>query len=519
MLRRVLSSSKDGVRAAKRIRIRTPDHKMDSPRIELTPPESLFRECLLDCRSHMQDVPGMKDLEIRWTGGWVRDKLLKVTSHDIDVALSTMTGWQFGQALQRYMKENGAQYEERAAKQNFKAEIKNLHKIEANPEKSKHLETITTKMFGIDIDFVNLRKEVYDEKSRNPQMEFGTPEEDALRRDACVNALFYNLDTQEVEDFTQKGLSDMEAGMIRTPLEPYQTFKDDPLRVLRLIRFAARLGYEIDSAALEKMGDPTIHEALRLKISRERVGVEIGKIMTGPDPFRGLTCVHDCGLYTTVFADPDNVSSKSPSTIDFPVALSVLREVFENRPALCMGLRPKDDIALAWTLAAYIPYRGNEQAAVEAARSGIKATNVTVKVLGDAIKFADRLVDLATDVEKGKGTRAQVGVLLRTCGKFWRFHVLYAMIADVVSHNLDESYDKWISLVQYISEQRLEDAADLKPIINGNDIKKKLEIAKAGSWLKGALDMVVEWQFENPDGTAAAALEMIAQKRNELPIG
>src|ERR1700753_1896509 len=70
--------------------------------LPLTPAEKLFRQCLLDCRKHMQDVPGMEDLGRRGTGGWVRDKLLGVQSHDIDVALSSMTGMQYGQAMQAF---------------------------------------------------------------------------------------------------------------------------------------------------------------------------------------------------------------------------------------------------------------------------------------------------------------------------------------------------------------------------------------------------------------------------------
>lgn len=491
---------------------------MSSKPVTLNPPEKLFRECLLDCKAQMSATPGMKDLEIRWTGGWVRDKLLGVTSHDIDVALSTMTGWQFGQALQEYMKVNAGRYEKEAEKQGFKAEIKNLHKIEANPEKSKHLETITTRMFGIDVDFVNLRKEVYDEDSRNPQMEFGTPEEDALRRDACVNALFYNLHTQKVEDFTNRGLSDLEAGIIRTPLEPYQTFKDDPLRVLRLIRFAARLGYIIDPPALKAMADPTIHNALRLKISRERVGVEIGKIMTGPDPYGGLTRIYDCDLYQTVFADPNNVTYKIQDPAEFPVALSALQQVLDSQTSICLGLRPKDDIALAWTLAAYLPYRDNEQAAVEASRRGIKATNATVKVLGDAVKHLEGLRTLVNNVEADSATRAQVGVKLRNCGRYWRFQVLYALFCDVATDSSDQTYEKYSKFVNFIQEEALEGAAELKPIINGNDIKNRLGISKAGSWLKTALEMVIEWQFANPDKTAEQAAEMIQSRRSELVI-
>ena len=493
---------------------------MATKRISLTPPEKLFRQCLLDCRDHMPDVSGMKDLELRWTGGWVRDKLLGATSHDIDVALSTMTGWQFGQALQTYMKEHGNMYEEEARQQGFKAELKNLHKIEANPEKSKHLETITTRMFGIDVDFVNLRKEVYDEKSRNPQMEFGTPEEDALRRDACCNALFYNLDTQQIEDFTGKGLQDMRDKIIRTPLEPYQTFKDDPLRILRLIRFAARLGYTIQDNALKAMADPTIHEALRLKISRERVGVEIGKIILENDPFGGLSRIYDLNLYSTVFADPS--SSDSVDASSFPVALKALRQVFNDYPddpSLCLVLKPQEDMLTAWTLAAYVPFRGSEVSATSAAREGIKATNVIVKTLSDAIKYRKRIQDVLQKADNGNITRAEVGMLLRDCGKAWRFHVLYSLLCDAVEGEFATVRERYATLVKYLQQQRLEGAAEIKSILNGNEVKQAMEIEKAGPWLKKAIDKVVEWQFANPEASAEEARSWIKLNREQLQAG
>lgn len=466
----------------------------------------------------MLDVPGMKELELRWTGGWVRDKLLGTTSHDIDVALSTMTGWQFGQALQQYMKIHGSQYEEEAVKQGFKAEIKNLHRIEANPEKSKHLETITTRMFGMDIDFVNLRKEVYDEKSRNPQMEFGTPQEDAMRRDACVNALFFNLDSQQVEDFTGRGLQDMEAKIIRTPLAPYQTFKDDPLRVLRLIRFAARLGYTIHEESLTAMADPTIHEALRLKISRERVGVEIGKIMTGPDPLGGLMQIYQLRLYKTVFADPDAVSVQVNEAA-FPIAIQTLQRVLDECSSICLFLKPKADLAMAWTLATYVPYKNDEEAAVAAAKAGIKATNLVSKTLGEATKYRIRLQLLTHKALADQATRAEVGVALKDCGKSWRFHVLYSLLCDSTEEKFQTVVERYTKFVNFVKEQELEGAAELKPIINGNDIKNALEISKAGSWLKQALDVVTEWQFAHPKGTVEEAKEMIKQKKDQLQTG
>lgn len=266
--------------------------KQPLPEIKLTPAENALKTLLLDVKDYIRQEKEREgggradeepELELRFTGGWVRDKLLGINSHDIDVAISTMTGYQFGNALKNYLDIPGnlEKYKQDSQNRELKDAIVRLHKIEANPEKSKHLETVTTKIFGMDIDLVNLRKETYTEDSRTPQMEFGTAVEDALRRDATVNALFYNLNYSKLEDLTGKGLDDMKNKIIRTPLEPYQTFKDDPLRVLRLIRFASRLGYRIDEDAQRAMQNEDIKQALRLKISKERVGIEVEKMLRG----------------------------------------------------------------------------------------------------------------------------------------------------------------------------------------------------------------------------------------------
>ena len=244
---------------------------------------------------------------LRFTGGWVRDKLLGVDSHDIDVAINKMTGYQFGRRMLDYLAiaGNASKY---GIRDRFQVSIDDsdvqrgttndvadhgvgkkliggLHKIEANPEKSKHLETVTTRILGLDVDMVNLRTERYSEHSRNPQMALGTPEEDAFRRDATINAMFYNLNTSSIEDFTDRGLRDMRSKIIRTPLEPGQTFKDDPLRMLRLIRFASRLGYSIDRETGLAMDNDAIRAAFQVKISRERVGTEMEKMLRGaPEP-------------------------------------------------------------------------------------------------------------------------------------------------------------------------------------------------------------------------------------------
>jgi tRNA nucleotidyltransferase (CCA-adding enzyme) len=256
---------------------KVPKSNMVTTTIQLTTKEQQLRHLLLDVAKAIDESgKAPEPIALRWAGGWVRDKLLNIQSHDIDVAINAMTGVPFAQAMCDY-----CERPEAMSKHNIgPADIGSLHNVARNPEKSKHLETAMVKMFGLDLDFVNLRKETYTEDSRNPQMEFGTAEEDARRRDATVNALFYNLHDDSVEDFTG-GLADMEAKIIRTPLEPFQTFMDDPLRVLRLVRFASRLQFTIDANTRKFMADPKVLEALRAKISRERVGVELEKMLKG----------------------------------------------------------------------------------------------------------------------------------------------------------------------------------------------------------------------------------------------
>lgn len=218
----------------------------------------------------------VEQVQLRFAGGWVRDRLLEIPSNDIDVAISAMTGVSFAQHIKEYVAVKG-----NLEKHNMRShDLGSLHTIKKNPEKSKNLETATVKLLGLDVDFVNLRKETYKEDSRTPEMEFGTPQEDAMRRDASINALFYNLHSNEIEDFTG-GLEDLQKGILRTPMDPVMTFKDDPLRVLRIIRFATRLEYKLDKATDEAMKREDIRTALKLKISRERVGIELEKMLRG----------------------------------------------------------------------------------------------------------------------------------------------------------------------------------------------------------------------------------------------
>ncbi|RKP27738.1 hypothetical protein SYNPS1DRAFT_32373 [Syncephalis pseudoplumigaleata] len=216
-----------------------------------------------------KERPDLPPVELRIAGGWVRDKLLGLESHDLDIAVNSMTGYEFAQQLAAYQQHIGQP-------------VKSIAKIASNPERSKHLETATSVVLGLSLDFVHLRCEEYQEHSRIPNsVTFGTPTQDAYRRDITINTLFYNVHRREVEDFTDMGLRDLQEGIVRTPLAPYETFMDDPLRVLRCIRFATRFQFRIDADVYECMSDSSIKMALQKKISRERIGVEVGKMLQG----------------------------------------------------------------------------------------------------------------------------------------------------------------------------------------------------------------------------------------------
>ncbi|KAG0037155.1 hypothetical protein BGZ82_003069 [Podila clonocystis] len=235
-----------------------------------------------------------KKVQLRIAGGWVRDKLLGLSCHDLDVGLDTMMGYDFAVLVNEYMESLGH-------------EKRTIAKIATNPEKSKHLETATMVVLGMPLDFVNLRSEVYDEGSRIPsEITFGTPSEDAFRRDITINALFYNIHTRTVEDFTGKGLEDLKNGYIRTPLEPFETFWQDPLRVMRCIRFAARFQFTIAEEAKQAILDPRIKQVLKTKISKERIGAELDKMIDdGAGRSTALGLIHELGLYDVVFAPPE----------------------------------------------------------------------------------------------------------------------------------------------------------------------------------------------------------------------
>lgn len=162
--------------------------------------------------------------------------------------------------------------------------------------------TAQVKHRGVELEFVGARKESYTPESRNPKVSQGTLDEDLSRRDFTVNALAIRVNRAgfgELKDLFG-GVGDLHAGILRTPLDPDVTFSDDPLRMMRAVRFASQLDFTIDPGTF----DAIRRNADRIRIiTRERVATELMKIMESPRPSVGLTLLLESGLLGIIFPE------------------------------------------------------------------------------------------------------------------------------------------------------------------------------------------------------------------------
>lgn len=149
-----------------------------------------------------------------------------------------------------------------------------------------------------EIEVVHTRKEIYrDKNSRNPETDFGTIYDDCFRRDFTINSLYHNISTGEDLDLTGLGLTDLESGIIRTCDNPNIIFSDDSLRIMRAVRFSAKLGFKIADEVYDGMKSNI--ERLKI-ISQERITDEFNKILTSKDPYLGLTYLDSIGFFDVI---------------------------------------------------------------------------------------------------------------------------------------------------------------------------------------------------------------------------
>jgi putative nucleotidyltransferase with HDIG domain len=229
-------------------------------------------------------------LECYVVGGYVRDIFLERPSNDIDVVV-VGSGISVAEELKRMV---GKKAHLSVFKNFGTAQVK--WRSEKRKVKSEKCDE------WIEVEFVGARKESYSHDSRKPIVEDGTLEDDQNRRDFTINAMAICLNKSRFGELVDpfNGLADLEDGIIATPLEPGITFSDDPLRMMRCIRFATQLNFVIEDEtfeALERMAD-------RIKIvSGERIKDELNKIILSPVPSKGFVDLQRCGLLNIILPE------------------------------------------------------------------------------------------------------------------------------------------------------------------------------------------------------------------------
>ena len=244
--------------------------------IELTQEElkQYFSEPIFGQIAETADTLGM---ECYVVGGYVRDIFLQRPSKDIDVVV-VGSGIAMAEALGKQLGRG------------------------AHVSVFKNFGTAQVKYRGTEVEFVGARKESYQRDSRKPIIEDGTLEDDQNRRDFTINALAVCLNKARFGELVDPfgGLEDMKEKNIRTPLDPDITFSDDPLRMMRCIRFATQLGFYIDDDTFESL----CRNKERIEIiSRERIADELNKIILSPIPSKGFIDLERSGLLPLIFPE------------------------------------------------------------------------------------------------------------------------------------------------------------------------------------------------------------------------
>lgn len=202
--------------------------------------------------------------------------------------------------------------------------------------------TAQIKLMGLTLEFVGARRESYRTNSRKPEVEPGTLEDDQKRRDLTINALAFGLNTEKFGTITDpfNGMKHLREGILTTPLDPEITFSDDPLRMMRAIRFASQLGFMIHPVTLQAIAAQKERISI---VSKERVADELNKIVLSPKPSVGFDLLYKTGLLHIFF--PQMVALAGAAYIDglghkdnFYHTLQVLDNIAENT----------DDLWLRW---------------------------------------------------------------------------------------------------------------------------------------------------------------------------
>lgn len=356
---------------------------------------------------------------------------------------------------------------------------------------------------GIELECVQTRKEQYHKDSRNPDTVFGTIQEDAKRRDLTINAMYYNVTKGEICDFNGTGFNDLAHNIIRTPCDPDITFSDDPLRILRVIRFAARLGWGINKDTWFGM----VKNAHRIDIiSQERITDEVSKIICTDHPSEGVRRLLNCGILHRIMPDIYDMQfsyeSKNPMVTTFDHTMKVLDTMVdtgvEHRLAALFHDVGK---AMAEADRTVSPNQFSADIAMADLRK-MKYSNEVVNAVACAIRHHEWF---STYTDGFLPPDKKIRKLMNSCGNNLAV-TLDLMNANNQCRTYNKKKTQVLQVMRRIEElDELETMTNVKLPVDGNEIMKELGI-KGGPQIGVILNEIREEYFENPEITKEECL-------------
>lgn len=364
----------------------------------------------------------------------------------------------------------------------------------------------------MDIEAVMPRSEKYTAGSRKPEVGFASLKGDAERRDLTVNALFKNISTGEILDLTGKGMEDIKKGIIRTPLEPSQTFTDDPLRMLRVVRFYAKYGWNVPTYIIKALKN----NAQQLEnISAERIQDELNKMLMTTNPDKAIKLLKVTNLLQYVIPEMKQaikMTQNQHHTMDvFGHTLAVLKKTQPILAQRLMGLfHDIGKIVTRSVTPTGVHFYGHEHAGTDIAEKIMKRLKYPNEVI-DAVK-----VGIENHMRLKHGGDTAVDLTDKTLRKFVSDvgdqleNVLSLIHADNIAHADASAMPNQIEFVKNRLKSLETTTAKPKLPINGNDLMKELGL-KPGRIFSDIMKAVTDAWFENPKLSREDALN-IARK-------